>query len=262
MDVDDNKKPQPVACKKCGKVAPPAFDGHCTQCGPPTDAEKKKQQAQQPSSPTPNQRQKSTLLSTETEDVTMDTETIQDTECSYCGYSFGVSEELCPRCGTVNEILTAPSGGEEAQASAPVSYQPGGPTGDIGIHTTCLGCDEELEGDHCYSCGYRGIEQDETWSDFVTERDAFLASLSVSIATLAEDDDVIKDIANALVWGDKSVLDIKSAILEARAEAEDAQGFEGDGSEEEGEYEEEDEDEDEVAGDVAPDPSYAAFSNA
>lgn len=129
---------------------------------------------------------------------------VKNVECTYCGLSFNESEEICPRCATpVTEYDTHPSGGEQAQASAPPSYSPGGPTGDIGIHSTCPGCGESTGASpNCPNCGYQTVEQDETWSEFVTERDAMEAAISLSLATMAEDDAEIIRIANELVFGD------------------------------------------------------------
>ena len=127
--------------------------------------------------------------------------------CSYCYLSLEEDADLCPRCGTQNEVTAPPSGGEGAQASAPTSYSPGGPTYDIGIHSTCPGCGDSMGSDgsdprRCQHCGFSTVEHDEGWSDFVTLEDAENASIWVSKALLSEDEDTIRRLATGIVWGE------------------------------------------------------------
>ncbi len=124
-------------------------------------------------------------------------------ECKYCFNSLEEDAQECPRCGVATESAAAPSGGEMAQSQAPISYSPGGPTGDIGIHSTCPGCGESMGGQpHCPTCGYSGVEHDETWSDFITLDDAQVAAVGISRAVLAEgDDETLARLASSLVWG-------------------------------------------------------------
>jgi hypothetical protein len=150
--------------------------------------------------------------------------------CSYCYLTLEETDESCPRCGLTVEVATSPSGGEAAQAAAPTSYQPGGPTGDIGIHATCPGCGDsmgssghEKASPSCPTCGFAGVEHDEGWSDFVTLNDAQNAAIWISHATLAEaDDEIIRRLATGIVWGDFPDMPVDETDDEEDPEGEEA----------------------------------------
>lgn len=132
------------------------------------------------------------------------TEHQEDTSaaCGYCGYE-NVTEALCPRCGTLREdVMSA----QAAQASAPVSYQPGGPLRAEDHPMNCVACGQPVAATEsvCTECGYRLVEDAEIdWSEIVTPQILRESRYAVSLA-MQGDEKSLKALANSIVWGESN----------------------------------------------------------
>ena len=190
-----------IPCRYYGE---PAFDDKCPQCGAPMSKDTTQPQDSRAADQATTQQvapTQGTMLNASA------TEAAQPgllLVCEYCGLeSENVTETLCSRCGMIREDVAS---AQAAQASAPTSYQPGGPLRAEDHPMNCVACGQPVVATEsvCTECGYRVVEDSEIdWSEIVTPQILRESRYAVSLA-MQGDDRSLKALANSFVWGEST----------------------------------------------------------